>query len=247
MKPAEAFGKNAKVKSGLRSRCKKCEAASALERYHANRDAECARMRARYEENKEYYRARALKWHYDNHEASTAKARQWKAANKERVAEYNATHYAQHKGHHNRRYREWARQNRDARRDYMREWLADNPDKSAAYARKRLRDPRVRLENAVRCRIWGAIARGSKAGRSSFDLLGYSADELKVHLERQFQRGMTWANFGSWHIDHILPLSSFNYTTPDDPDFKLAWALTNLRPLWAKENLEKGAKRLNLI
>lgn len=58
---------------------------------------------------------------------------------------------------------------------------------------------------------------------------------------------MTWDNFGDWHIDHILPLSSFNYSTPDEPDFKSAWALTNLRPIWAKENLEKGAKRLTLL
>lgn len=52
---------------------------------------------------------------------------------------------------------------------------------------------------------------------------------------------------GEWHIDHIIPKSSFDYQTPDDDAFKAAWALTNLRPLWSSENLRKKAKRLHLI
>jgi 5-methylcytosine-specific restriction endonuclease McrA len=53
---------------------------------------------------------------------------------------------------------------------------------------------------------------------------------------------MTWDNYAhdTWHIDHIVPLSSFLFDTPDDPGFKSAWALANLQPLWAKENMSKG-------
>lgn len=72
--------------------------------------------------------------------------------------------------------------------------------------------------------------------------LPYSSEELKLHLERQFVVGMCWDNYGThWHIDHIVPLSSF---APDD---RAAWCLSNLRPLWAKENLEKSDKRLYLL
>src|SRR3546814_9626669 len=65
-------------------------------------------------------------------------------------------------------------------------------------------------------------------------------------LERQFLPGMSWDNRGEWHIDHIRPLCAFEFTSPDDPQFREAWALTNLRPLWARDNLRKGG-RLDLL
>lgn len=78
-------------------------------------------------------------------------------------------------------------------------------------------------------------------------MLGYSQQELAEHLERQFSKGMGWANMGKWHIDHIVPLASFDITGPECPEFKAAWALTNLRPLWAEDNLRKRAKRTHLL
>ena len=53
---------------------------------------------------------------------------------------------------------------------------------------------------------------------------------------------MTWDNYGKWHIDHIVPISVFNYTKTEHEDFKRCWALGNLRPLWAFDNISKGAK-----
>lgn len=60
---------------------------------------------------------------------------------------------------------------------------------------------------------------------------------------------MSWENYGrdGWHIDHRVPLAAFKFNTPDDPDFKVAWALTNLQPMWATDNFSKGARRLLLI
>ena len=63
-----------------------------------------------------------------------------------------------------------------------------------------------------------------------------------AHLEVRFQPGMSWDNYGEWHIDHIVPLAAFNYETPDDLDFGRAWALENLQPLWAKENIRKWCR-----
>jgi len=68
-----------------------------------------------------------------------------------------------------------------------------------------------------------------------------------THLERQFPKSMTWNNRNEWHIDHIIPLASFTYSSADDPEFKAAWALSNLRPLWKPANLEKGGKRTLLL
>lgn len=89
--------------------------------------------------------------------------------------------------------------------------------------------------------------RGKKRGRKWQELVGYSLDELAVHIERQFLRGMTWQNMGRWHIDHILPRSMFEYENEDDPAFQQCWALTNLRPLWSGDNIRKRDKRIFLI
>lgn len=78
-------------------------------------------------------------------------------------------------------------------------------------------------------------------------LVGYTMADLRVHLERQFKRGMAWSNYGKtgWHIDHILPRKCFDLTTMDG--VRAYWALSNLRPLAAKANLVKGAKVESLL
>ena len=83
---------------------------------------------------------------------------------------------------------------------------------------------------------------GIKNGRHWEDLVGYTVSELKNHLEKKFKKGMTWENYGQWHIDHKIPMSVFNYQRPEDIDFKKCWALENLQPLWRIENIKKSNK-----
>jgi len=94
--------------------------------------------------------------------------------------------------------------------------------------------------------IRGALKRGGSTPKFE-DFVGYSTSDLKVHLEAQFTKGMNWESFarGEIHIDHIVPLSSFDLSSPDD--LRRAWAITNLRPLWAEDNLKKSSKRIYLI
>src|SRR5436309_1125808 len=84
---------------------------------------------------------------------------------------------------------------------------------------------------------------GSKRKCKWENLLGYSVEELKAHLESQFTEGMTWDKFfgGGIHIDHVIPRINFNYISPNDLQFKQCWALSNLRPIWPKENSISGA------
>jgi len=86
-----------------------------------------------------------------------------------------------------------------------------------------------------------------KGGKAWESLVGYTVEDLMRHLERQFSKGMTRANYGKWHVDHVQPLASFQITGVDCPEFRAAWALTNLRPLWAAENLSKNARRTLLL
>lgn len=73
-------------------------------------------------------------------------------------------------------------------------------------------------------------------------VVGYTLDDLIKHLESQFENGMSWDNYGDWHIDHIKPVSSFNIKFIEDKELKECWSLQNLQPLWAGENIKKGAK-----
>jgi hypothetical protein len=74
-----------------------------------------------------------------------------------------------------------------------------------------------------------------------FDLLGYSISDLMAHLEKQFSDGMSWSNYGAWHIDHRKPVCSFEFESKNDKQFLECWKLDNLRPLWAKDNLIKSS------
>lgn len=111
---------------------------------------------------------------------------------------------------------------------------------------KRVKDAQRNISERISRGINSSLS-GAKGKRAWPSLVGYDAVQLMQHLERQFPKGMTWENRRLWHVDHIVPLSSFNFTTTEDPDFKAAWALTNLRPIWARDNLRKKAKRLFLL
>lgn len=75
-----------------------------------------------------------------------------------------------------------------------------------------------------------------------FDVLGYTKEQLKKHLEKKFTDDMNWEEFrnGKIHIDHIKPQSLFDLK--DLNDIKECWSLNNLQPLWAKENIKKSDK-----
>lgn len=111
------------------------------------------------------------------------------------------------------------------RRDYQRQ--------------RRQTDINYRLAANLRNRIYSALKKEIKVGSAVADL-GCSMDELKQHLEAQFVDGMNWENWSrdGWHIDHIVPLASFDLTDRDQ--FLKATHFTNLQPLWAKENISKG-------
>lgn len=84
-----------------------------------------------------------------------------------------------------------------------------------------------------------AINRGGKSPKAH-KLLGWTIAELKGHLEARFKDGMSWSNMPKWHIDHIKPQRLFNLQ--NNGDLKACWALDNLQPLWAKDNIRKGGK-----
>lgn len=143
---------------------------------------------------------------------------------------------------------DWRERNPEKVLEYRKIWSA-RPETKEAF-RKRAAERRSTPAGTLKNRIGVSllrVLRGGKGGRRTEALIGYPISELKQHLERQFVNGMTWANMGQWHIDHIVPLASFDISGPDDPELRRAWALPNLRPLWAADNLAKRDQRVTLL
>ena len=102
---------------------------------------------------------------------------------------------------------------------------------------QRLTNPLYKLGKNVRTRMWHVL-KGKYKSQSTFEIIGCSVDFLRSHLEERFEEGMSWDNYGEWHVDHIIPLASAS-----DLTFLLELMhYTNLQPLWATENLSKGSK-----
>ena len=159
-------------------------------------------------------------------------------------------------------------------------WMQANPDKVKAssiktrtknkakilayqneYSKKRKKtDPAYRLRRKVSVSVKEALKRtNSQKNGSILKHLPYSFQELKSHLEKQFEPWMTWDNNGrynsktwddndpstwTWHVDHIIPQSDLPYTSMEEENFKKCWALENLRPYPAKWNQSDGGSRV---
>lgn len=96
-----------------------------------------------------------------------------------------------------------------------------------------------RVKHILRTRTRIALKRNVKSHKG-FVLLGCTIEELKTYLENKFQTGMNWANLGDWHIDHILPCSSFDLSRAEEQ--ARCFHYSNLQPLWARDNLMKGSR-----
>jgi hypothetical protein len=135
---------------------------------------------------------------------------------------------------------------------YARDWARKHPqtskprkinsEASKAKELKRVNQPLGRINKNLGAAISRSLQRGTRLGRTRESVVGYTLLQLKEHLEARFKRGMTWGNYGEWHIDHIIPIAAFNFTTPDCIDFKRCWSLENLQPLWKIENAIKSNK-----
>jgi hypothetical protein len=161
---------------------------------------------------------------------------------KERCNKYNSEHKEQH--------RQWAinrrLRNPERHRIEINQWRAKNPEKTKAQKLRSYKKERStskgKLNNAMRCRIWGSI-KNEKAGRHWEDLVGYTVEQLKKHLEKLFTPDMTWENYGTvWEIDHKTPIAAFNFDKPEHFDFRICWDIKNLQPLECSKNRRKSDK-----
>lgn len=169
----------------------------------------------------------------------------WNEKNQDRHVEYHKKYREENRDAIQKRNQAYYQENRDRLIEHAKMYARENRESRAEAARNRYRaSPKEKIRFSVSSRIRRSLSGGSNG---VFRNLPYSKEELCEHLERQFLPGMTWDNYGEWHIDHIRPIASFDYSSTKDDGFLDCWDLSNLRPMWAKDNLSKSDKITHLI
>jgi len=127
-------------------------------------------------------------------------------------------------------------------------WRKNNPEKVRKYNNKWSKNRRkTNLKYNLNKRMSRSISlslRNNKNGKHWEDLVEYTSNDLIKRLKKTMPEGYNWSDYmqGKLHIDHIIPISAFNFDCSENPDFKNCWALSNLQLLPAKENLIKSNK-----
>ena len=165
----------------------------------------------------------------------------YRLKNKEKLKEQMRLYRLKHKERDRKYAKEYRIKNKDKIKKRMKAYRIRSRKKIAQYVRER-RQKDIRFKIVVNLRHRANMAlRGTVKSKKTMKLLGTSIDNFWSHLESKFKPGMTRNNYGKrWHIDHVIPCASFDLTKPEE-QFK-CFHYTNLQPLWAKENLKKGAK-----
>ena len=166
--------------------------------------------------------------------------------------EYNRNYYQKHKEKLRKKMieyeKEYRRKNKEKIKQRKKEYnkRPENVKRQREYQREYRKDPIFRLNKNMGRGINSALKENkiSKNRRRWEKLVNYTREELKWYIERLFKPGMSWDNYGKWHLDHIVPISFFKYASTDDVEFKYCWSLHNLQPLWKKDNLRKSDRLL---
>jgi hypothetical protein len=239
--------------------CGKCEEIKPLEEFHRNRARRdgrinicktcCTKKQVEYyQRNKEKIRKKnAEYWKRPKSEEQRKKTREQKAAYREKNKEELY-----------KRQREYYKNNKEKvlkrGRERYREDMANPEKKELILARqnkytinKRRNDPVFKVSCNMRQGMWKCLKGLYKTSRT-FSYIDKSPEELMNYLEKQFTEGMSRENYGEWHVDHIRPLASFEFDKYKEGSAEFeallgeAWHYTNLQPLWAADNVSKGAR-----
>lgn len=266
----EYFPYSSKIKNTLRSACKKCTSIKNKERhkvyYEKNKEKVNAKNMGNYyknhpkEEIPEGYKKcsvcgeiKPLTIEYFNY--STRINDGFRGQCKEcRVLEYRSNlehnkdrsrkNYNNNKEYISIRNKAYKEKNREFYRKYDKIYYQENSEKiiqrSKEYLYNRVEnDLGFKILQRCRSRLYKAVKNHSKSARTQ-ELIGCTTDELLKHLESQFTDGMTWENYGEWHIDHIMPCASFDFSKEEEQ--RKCFNYKNLQPLWAEDNYRKHDK-----
>jgi len=174
---------------------------------------------------------------------AAARAKAYYYANREKIIAYQAGVHKrkmqdpEFRKRRNATLKKWHTANPSKRREYQQRLKNLNPERFREYSKRSRSKPVNRIASNLRNRLRQIVKR--KGGTVTSTLTGCNATTLKMHLQSQFKRGMTWGNYGTaWHVDHIIPCSKFDLSIKSQQ--QACFHFSNLRPLFAQENLAKS-------
>jgi hypothetical protein len=194
--------------------CKKCNAVKPLDEFHnlkSSKDGKNSKCKICILE---------IQKNFNENNRDTILERKKKYRNSEHGKivrkKHRKEYYLKNKSVENNRSNEWNKLNRERMKNYNNEY-------SKQYRKK---NPEIYAWRSILHNYLRRV--GKEKEGHTIDLLGYSILEFKQHIESLFTEGMTWDNYGEWHIDHIIGVINFDKDTP----INVVNALSNLRPLW---------------
>jgi len=187
------------------------------------------RSKNHYEKNKKEIIKRQMKRYEDKKEEIKATQKIYASKNKEKIFNRNKSY-------------------RDRDKEILKErrkiYYQENKNRIRIKNKKRRKEDKLYcLSCSVRTLVReGLKSKGLRKNTKTENILECSFEFFKEYIENQFKSGMLWDNRSEWHIDHKIPLA----TAKTKEDIIRLNHYTNLQPLWAIDNLKKGAK-LNYV
>lgn len=216
------FGKDSKTKDGLKLYCKDCRSQESKIYRSKNSIKISEYHKKNYSKKRDEILQRNNLWLSENKEKKKEIDRKYREEKNELIVN-NRIKFFEKKPH--------------IKSIYQKKYYNNNKEK----IKIKNGDPWNRFKHNVRSRLSKyLIINNIKKYNTTFHIIGCTPEFLKEHLRKQFIHGMSWDNYGKWHIDHIIPLSSANN---EGEVYKLCH-YTNLQPLWAEDNLKKSNKIL---
>ena len=216
-------------------KCSKCEIEKNENDFYKGRN-HCKECRKEYrkkhnEKNPDIKKKYGKKRWIENKEAEQQRNKEYRLKNVDKLRKKDRDNYNKN----------IVKQRDRAKKYYLNNKVKVKETQLKSFKKRYQEKPILKLTHNVRTRLNGYLKINNITKKNkTFDIVGCSPNQLKEHLEKQFNDGMFWDNYGKWHIDHIIPLSSANN---EDEVYKLCHH-TNLQPLWAEDNLKKSNKIL---
>jgi len=254
-KPLSDFSKKKQGKYGVSSICKLCSNQHNRAYREANKEKEKARQKAYREANKDKEKA----YREANKDKIKAYQKAYRESNKDKIKSYHKEYRQSNKDKVRENKKAYYEANKDKIREKNKAYYEANKDKinkvnKDYFNRNRKRLINIREDNIkkrkkndslfkvtynTRRLIRGCFRnKGYTKKSKTYQILGCTYEEFKQHLERQFTKGMSWENYGEWHLDHIYPVS----LAKNEEELIKLNHYTNFQPLWAEENLKKSNK-----
>ena len=183
------------------------------------------------------------KYHKEHIERAIECGRKWCREHPEQVRKIKNKSLKEHPEKRRESCREYHKNHVEQIKEYRKRHIEQDRKSKNKYNKRRRMTSMGRLNNSISSNVRQSLL-GNKANGHWESLVGWTIEQGRKHFEGLFVQGMSWDNYGNkvgyWSIDHIKPISKYNFSIPEDLGFKQCWALSNLRPMWHIENIRKG-------